>query len=154
MGEDGADVRAEGSRYQTTLDRAGLALAAGGGLYGALAMLLGARSGTASVPMLIAVLAAGTVLAMLAITATLGPLWLALHASGRRGPVHAALLGAVVALTLWTAAAHHMLASYAFADRASAAIGWVRAIGVALMFMAAGAAITLVMWRIAYRRVG
>src|SRR3546814_3983507 len=54
-----------------------------------------------------------------------------------------------VALALWTAAAHDMLASYAFADRGSAAIGWVRAIGVALMFAATAAATALVMWRVA-----
>ncbi|WP_147373740.1 hypothetical protein [Hephaestia caeni] len=154
MGETGADAGIRVPRYQTTLDRAGLALAAGGVLYGALAMLLAARGGEAGVLTLIAVFVVGAVLSMLAITATFGPLWLAFHASGRRGPGHAAALGAIVALMLWVAAAHDLLASYAFADRGSAAIGWLRAIGVALMFAAIAAATALVMWRVAYRRAG
>ncbi|MCM8731772.1 hypothetical protein ACFO8O_12455 [Hephaestia sp. GCM10023244] len=141
-------------RYQITLDRAGLALAAGGVLYGVLAMLLAARDGGPGALLLIEILAIATLLAMLAITATFGPLWLALHASGRRGPGYAAALGAIVALMLWIAAAHDLLASYAFADQGSAAIGWLRAIGVALMFAATAAATALVMWRVAYRRVG
>src|SRR3546814_11947237 len=96
MGETGADAGIRVPRYQTTLDRAGLALATGGVLYGALAMLLAARGGEAGVLTLIAVLVVGAVLAMLAITATFGPLWLALHASGRRGPGHAAAPGAKI----------------------------------------------------------
>src|SRR3546814_3626673 len=70
MGETGADAGIRVPRYQTTLDRAGLALATGGVLYGALAMLLAARGGEAGVLTLIAVLVVGAVLAMLAITAT------------------------------------------------------------------------------------
>lgn len=153
MGETGAAVGTKPRRYQTTLDRAGLALAAGGALYGALSMLLVLRSGGGGIDALL-VLAVASVLAMVAITATFGPLWLVLHASGRRGPAHAAALGAVVALALWAAAAHDVLASYAYAERGSAAVGWVRAIGVALIFAAIGAAAALVMWRIAYRRTG
>src|SRR3546814_14270198 len=113
MGETGADAGIRVPRYQTTLDRAGLALATGGVLYGALAMLLAARGGEAGVLTLIAVLVVGAVLAMLAITATFGPLWLALHASGRPGPGYAAALGAIVALVLGTAAAHDMLTTSA-----------------------------------------
>ena len=151
MGEPGAAAGAR-PHYQTTLDRAGLALATGGLFCGVLATLLAARSGS-GVPALIWVFVLGTVLAMCAITAAFVPLWLVLHASGRRGPGHAAALGATVTLALWIAAAQDTLRSYAFADPGSAAIGWLRAIGVALIFAAIGVAAALAMWRAAYRRV-
>ena len=151
MGQTGA-AAGGGPHYRTTLDRAGLALATGGLLYGVLAMLvaMGSASGAG---VLIEVLVVGTLLAMCAITASFGPLWLALHASGRRGPGHAAALGGVVALALWAAAAEDALKSYAFAPSGVAAIGWLRAIGVALIFTAIAATVALVMWRVAYRRV-
>lgn len=151
MGETGAAVGTTPRRYQTTLDRAGLALAAGGALYGVLSMLLVLRGGGSGASALI-VFAAAMLMAMMAITATFGPLWLMLHASGRRGPGYAATLGAAVALALWIAAAHDVLAGYAYAERGRAALGWVRAIGVALVFAAVAALNALVMWRIAYRR--
>ncbi len=155
MGETGITAtHARSLRYRTTLDRAGLALAAGGSLYGLATVLLALGSGGRDAGMLVELFAVGTVLAMLAITATFGPLWLALHASGRRGPGHAAVLGGVVALALWATAAEDALRSYAFATTGVAAIGWLRAIGVALIFTAIAAAIALVMWRVAYRRTG
>jgi len=151
MGEPGA-AAGGGPHYRTTLDRAGLALATGGLLYGVLAMLVGMRSG-AGAGALIEILLVGTLLAMCAITASFGPLWLALHASGRRGPGHAAALGGAVALALWGAAAQDVLASYAYPGAGEAATAWLRAIGAALIFAAIAAAVALVMWRVAYRRV-
>jgi hypothetical protein len=153
MGEPGVAAGTRTPRYQTTLDRTGLALGTGGALYGMLAMLLVILHGARGVITLIEVLLVAAVLAMGAITATFGPLWLALHASGRRGPGHAAALGAAVALALWAAAAEKVLRSYAFADAGSAALGWLRAIGVALIFAAIGVTVALAMWRVAYRRV-
>jgi hypothetical protein len=153
MGERGIAAGVRPPRYQTTLDRTGLALAAGGMLYGVLTVLLALGNGGRDIGVFVEMFAIGTLLAMMAITATFGPLWLALHASGRRGPGHAAALGGVVALALWAAAAEDALKSYAFATTGVAAIGWLRAIGVALIFTAIAAAVALVMWRVAYRRV-
>ena len=131
-----------------SIDRAGHALAAGGAAVAVVAtgaLFIGGLRGASALATTAFVAAfIGTI----AIVAVGGPIWLALHALGHRGPRAAATAGAAAALLL----AVFGMALLPSGDgpliaRLLAGLGWI------LGLAGAGAAIALLMWRIAYRRV-
>ncbi|MGN6375350.1 MAG: hypothetical protein ACTHMG_07320 [Sphingomonas sp.] len=135
--------------FETSIDRAGLALGCGGMTCGVLATIFVAMNGSASGPALVTAAALGTMLGALAIGAVGGPVWLTMHAFGRRGPGSAAAAGAVLGGALFLLGQSGGAA--AVAD--GALYGWLRALGSSLVMAAFAALISLLMWRIAYRRV-
>lgn len=150
MGEPGA----RGREYRTSIDRAGLALAVGAGAYGIAAVLLAALEGHGSIRAIAVALLLGAAFSSLPIAAIGGPVWLAMHLAGWRGPAHAAAAGAGIGFALFLLAQAGGLASPVGLgpDLAPALFGWLRAIGAGMILGALSAAIALLMWRVAYRR--
>lgn len=89
----------------------------------------------------------GGLFSMIAIVAVGGPVWLALHAANRRGPVTAALTGALLALLLF-------VVTQAWSD-GDAELPWrlFGALTTSAIVAVAAAAIGWTMQRIAYRRL-
>lgn len=143
-------------RYDTSIDRAGLALGAGGLLLGLLTMLLllPGEHGEHGAQALGLGLVLGTLFGALALTVLAGPLWLALHVAGIRGPVAAALAGIVLALGLFVAAQTRGFGLFDPQPLASdsALFRWVSALLTAGLIAILAGAIALAMWRVAYRR--
>jgi hypothetical protein len=141
--------------YETTLDRAGLALAAGSLLGGcvvvALVMLAGQRDPLA----LVAAWLLGTVFSLLGITAVAGPLWLALHLAGLRRARHAALVGAIAALAIFVGGQTYGFGLFAMppTDSRTLLFRWVSALATSGVLAFVAAAIGVAMWKVAYRRV-
>ncbi|TPG18528.1 hypothetical protein EAH87_10485 [Sphingomonas koreensis] len=133
--------------YRTSIDRAGWAIAVGALLCGAASMLLVVRGGDATFHAAAVALLLGSLFAALAIAAVGGPVWLAMHAIGWRGPAHAAAAGAIVGFVL-------VLAAHLSAGLDGDPLRLAQALGAALIAAALTGAIALVMWRIAYWRVG
>jgi hypothetical protein len=120
-------------RYETSIDRAGLALGAGSLMLGLITLLLLLPDGSHGAA---------------------GPLWLVLHVAGLRGPVAAALAGAVLTVTLFVGAQTH---GFGLFDQATTASGaalfrWVSALLTAGLLGVLAAGIAVAMWGIAYRR--
>jgi hypothetical protein len=134
--------------YRLSVDRLGLAIALGGLSCGMLAALLVALGGQDGVRALIGALLIGTVFSALAIAAVGGPIWLAMHAVGWRGPGHAAAAGAVIGFVLFLFGQSDVLVR-ALDARLT---GWLRSLGSSLVLAAIAAAVALAMWRVAYRR--
>lgn len=143
-------------RHEATLERAGAALAAGSALSGlgvTLLVLLGGQSGLAGLAVAFLL---GALFSALGILAVAGPLWLVLHAAGCRRAWHAAATGAGCALVIFVGAQTYgfgMLAMPAM-DGRTLLFRWLSAMATGLIVALAAAAIALVMWRIAYRRIG
>ena len=140
-------ARGTAAYYVTSLDRAGLALGAGGLLSGLVTMLLVAIGGRHDVLSLGLAWAIGAVLAMLGIVAVAGPVWLILHCANRRGPGTAASTGGALALLLLTAA------QIGTSGGAVAGYRWGSALATAALFAVVAAGIGWAMQRIAYRRL-
>jgi len=146
---------AQRRRYETTLDRVGLAIAAGGLMGGTIAMLMMAFGGALGLATLAMTLLVGSLLTALAITALAAFPWMLLHAAGRRGPVSAALLGAAIGFVVflggqtWIFGFMEMPAM----DARTLLFRWASGIATSLVMAAMSAAIAVVMWRVAYRRV-
>ena len=87
---------ARSPRYETSIDRIGLAIGAGGAMGGAITALLMLFSGSVGIGAVAAALVIGAALTALAVTALAAIPWALLHATGRRGPIAAAVLGAVI----------------------------------------------------------
>lgn len=138
---------------QTSLERAGLAIGAGGAASGVGWALLAALNGAGPLGMLTA-LALGALFTMLGITALAAPVWLALHLAGHRGPGMAALTGAGLTFVLFLFAQTYGLGLGGVppGDGATAAMRWASAAAVALVLALFGAAIAALMWWVAYRR--
>ena len=85
-------------RYVTTPDRAALARAAGGALAGLLVVATIVAAGPRAAWASDGAWLIGSLFAVLAIVAVAGPAWIALHATGRRGPLAAATTGATAGL--------------------------------------------------------
>ena len=141
--------------YATAPDRAGYAIAAGGVLTGALIAGLVALSGQHAPIALIMAWLLGSLFGMLGITAVAAPLWLALHLAGWRGPRAAAALGAGLALFIFLGGQLHGFGMLSPLPDATQSLGSqaLTAIVTALVLAAIGAAIALMMWRIAYRKL-
>lgn len=146
-------MRAPVRRYETTLDRAGFALATGGALGGVLVLLLVLAGGQADAAALLAAWALGALFVTLAIAAVAAPLWLGLHLMGWRKPWHAAALGAVLAMIAFIAAQTHGfgLLDAPPSDARTAMFRWLSATATSALIALAAAGIALAMWRVAYR---
>jgi len=141
-------------RYDITLDRAGLALGVGSLLCGLVVLVLIALGGQRDPLNLAAGWLVGTVLSGFGITAVGGPIWLAMHVAGWRRAHHAALVGAVAALTVFIGAQTYgfgLLAMPAM-DSRTLFYRWLSAIGTSAILALVAAGIGAAMWRIAYRR--
>lgn len=138
-------------RYEATPDRAGLAIAGGSGAGGAFAALLALLGdGSDAIGALLALFAGAAVTATVAVLLGL-PIWLALR---RRGPLAAALLGAVTGFLLFLAGQTGAfgLLPMAATDTQTMRYRWLSAVLTGLTLALPSAAIAALMWRIAYRR--
>ena len=134
--------------YQLSIDRIGLALAAGGAACGVIAAILLALGGRHGVAALANAFLLGTLFSTLALGAVGGPVWTVLHAAGWRGPIHAAAAGALLGFLLFLFGQVDLLPP---AD-GPLVVGWLREIGSSLVLAAIAATIAVLMWRIAYQR--
>ncbi|HEY0624544.1 hypothetical protein [Sphingomonas sp.] len=146
-------LRAPPRRYETTLDRAGFALAIGGALGGVLVLLLVLAGGQADAAALLAAWALGALFVTLGIAAVAAPLWLGFHVMGWRTPWHAAALGALLALVVFVAGQTHGfgLLDVPSADGRTTLFRWLSATATSALIALAAAGIALAMWRVAYR---
>lgn len=148
------DRRVRQPWYETSLDRVGWALATGGLIGGAIAATLAAMSGGASVAGVVLTLIAGTVMTALAIAALAVLPWIALHASGRRGPVSAALLGAAIGFVVFLFGLTYGfgLDDAVVLDPRTLFFRWASGIATSVVLATITAGIGVAMWRVAYRR--
>lgn len=142
--------------YQTSLDRAGLAIGFAGLIGAALSVVLTVAGGHAAPLAILAAIVLGWLLSVLAITAVGAPIWLVMHVNGRRGPGHAMLIGGVIGFLLLLFGQTY---GFGFADAPpidprTLLFRWASAAATSLIFAAITAATGYAMWRIAYRRVG
>jgi hypothetical protein len=133
--------------YETSLDRAGLALGLGSGLSGLLVLLLLLFGGQRDPLALAGGWLGGSLFAAVAMTLVLGPPWLVLHVAGLRRAFHAALLGLVGAGTRGFGLFQPVAVGEDFSGQRWAAV---IAMGLPAALMAAG--IAALMWRVAYRQ--
>lgn len=141
--------------YDTTLDRAGLSLGAGGLAGGVVASILVAIGGPPSPLGIVVGFAVGVVITAMAAVAVAGPLWLIAHALHRRGPGTAALIGAVCGFALFLGGQTYGFGLFAMPaiDARTLMFRWISAVATSVILAGLSAAIGLVMWRVAYRRI-
>jgi len=141
--------------YDTSLDRAGLALAAGGALGGLCASVLVALGGAPSPLGIVVGFAIGMVITAMTAVAIAAPLWLLAHAFGRRGPGTAAAIGALTGFALFLGGQTYGFGLFAMPalDARALMFRWISAIATSLILAALSALIGLAMWRVAYRRI-
>ncbi|MEN3747997.1 hypothetical protein TPR58_12545 [Sphingomonas sp. HF-S3] len=141
--------------YETTLDRAGHALGAGAGIGGLATLALVIAGGQSGPLQILAALLLGTIFCAIGIVAVAGPLWLVMHVAGLRRGHHAALVGAASALALLVGAQTwgFGLLDMPELDPDTRTYFWLSALATGGLVALVAAAIGLVMWRIAYRRV-
>ena len=146
---------AQRRRYETTLDRVGLAIGAGGLMGGAISVLMMLFGGALAVGTLAMALVIGSILTALAITALAAFPWMLLHASGRRGPISAALLGAVIGFIVFLGGQTWLygLVAMPAMDARTLLFRWASSVATSLVMAAMASGIAVAMWRIAYRRV-
>lgn len=128
-----------------------------GGIVGGVAAVALASGGGMSGPLGgVAAFLIGAIVAAFAITGVAGPLWLVCHATNRRGPGYAALVGFATGLALLLLGQLGSLSGIDAAGVEPRDIAYRRlsAIAVATMIGVAAAATGLGMWRVAYRRPG
>ena len=152
MSQYGAQRR----HYETTLDRVGLALGAGGLMGGIIVSLLMLFAGSAGVGSVALALVVGSLLTALAITALAAIPWALLHASGRNGPIAAALLGGAIGFVLFLGGQTWGYGLFAMPamDARALFFRWASGVATSLVMAAMAAAIAVVMWRVAYREAG
>ncbi len=148
------------ARRETTLDRAGLAVATGGLIGGAICaglMALGANAGGAAPgPMaLVAAFVLGSLVCALAITAVATPVWIFMHLSGRRRVGHAAMVGAATGFIVFVFGQTYGFGLFDAppSDFQTLLFRWASAAATSLVLAAIAAVIGVVMWLIAYRVV-
>lgn len=141
-------------RYDTTIDRAGLALGAGSALAGILVLGLLLLGGQRAPLNLLSGWLIGSVFSGIAITAVAGPVWLVLHVAGLRRAWYAALVGALTAMTIFVGAQTYGFGLLAMPemDARTLLFRWLSAVASSAILAAIAAAIGAIMWRIAYRR--
>jgi len=142
-------------RYETSLDRAGLALGAGALVGGVFACILtGIGSGFAPLTLFVGFVI-GMVITAMAAVGIGGPLWLILHVAGRRGPFAAALTGAVAGFALFLGGQTYGFGLFdaPLTDQRTMLFRWLSAIAVSLILALVSALIGWTMWRVAYRRI-
>lgn len=143
-------------RHVARIDRLGHALAAGAALCGLVATLLVAAGAPSTVGSLLLAFLVATFFSALGLVAVGGPVWLVLHALGRRSARDATAAGFGIALLVAVSAQTYGFGVFATdtLDGSALAYRWISAVATALLFALAGAGIGLVMWRIAYRPAG
>ncbi|MFL9841656.1 hypothetical protein ABS767_11835 [Sphingomonas sp. ST-64] len=148
-------MRTSAAHYDTTLDRAGLALALGGALGGIVVLLLVLAAGQRDILALFASWVLGTVFTTLGITAVGAPLWLILHLAGFRRARHAGALGALIALVICVAGQTYGfgLIEAPVSDTGTWLFRWASALATSALLAMVAAGIAFAMWRVAYRRV-
>ena len=141
-------------RYDTTIDRAGLALGAGSALAGLVVLGLLLLGGQRDPLDLLRGWLIGSLFSAIAITAVGGPIWLVLHVAGLRRAWHAGLVGALIAMMLFTGAQTYGfgLLDMPSIDSRTWLFRWLSALATSALLAAFAAAIGAAMWRIAYRR--
>lgn len=141
-------------RYRSSLDRAGLSLAMGAGLGGAFACVLVALGGPPSMLALPVGFVIGALITAMAVVAVGGPLWIVAHATGRRGPKTAVLIGAAAGFALFLAGQTYGFGLFAMPpiDDRTLMFRWASAMATSLILAGVSAFIALAMWRVAYRR--
>ncbi|THD37856.1 MAG: hypothetical protein E7773_02430 [Sphingomonas sp.] len=144
------------TRYETSIDRVGLAIGAGGAMGGAIGVLLMVFAGTRDVGALLVGLAIGSLMTALSITALAALPWALLHAAGRRGPIAAAILGAAIGFVLFLGGQTYGYGMFAMPemDARTLLYRWASGFLTSLVMAAMAAGIAAVMWRVAYRKVG
>ena len=144
-----------GKRYETSLDRAGLSLAAGGALGGLLtvALVAAARPETwLSLPVGFVI---GAVITAMTVVAIGGPLWIVAHVIGKRGPRSAIMLGAFAGFALFLCGQTYGFGLFAkpAMDNRTIIYHWISGAATSLILSLVCAMIAWTMWRVAYRRV-
>jgi hypothetical protein len=141
-------------RYDTTIDRAGLALGAGSALAGLVVLGLLLLGGQRDPLALLGGWLIGGVFSGVAITAVGGPVWLLCHVAGLRRAWHAAAVGALIALLLFTGAQTYGFGALGMPviDDRTWLFRWLSALATSAILALFAAAIGAAMWRIAYRR--
>jgi hypothetical protein len=140
--------------YEISIDRAGMALGIGSVLAGGIVLGLLLLGGTRNPIALASGWVIGSIFSGLAMTAVGGPLWLVMHVAGLRRARHAALIGAVVALAVFTGAQTYGFGLFEMPpmDSRTWLFRWLSAIASSAVLGIIAAAIGVVMWRIAYRQ--
>lgn len=143
-------------RYDTTIDRAGLALGVGSGFAGLIVLGLLLLGGKRDALSLMGGWMIGSMIAGIAITAVGGPLWLVMHVAGLRRAHHAALVGAVTALAIFVGAQTYGFGLFEMPpmDNRALLFRWISAIASSGILALFSGATAVLMWRIAYRREG
>jgi hypothetical protein len=143
-------------RYETSIDRVGLAIGAGGVMGGAIGVLLMVFAGTHGVRALAGALLVGSLMTALSITALAAVPWALLHAAGRRGPIAAAALGAVIGFVLFLGGQTYGYGIFVAPamDARTMLYRWASGLLTSLVMAAMAAGIAVAMWRVAYRKVG
>ncbi|MDT8759095.1 hypothetical protein MZO42_10330 [Sphingomonas psychrotolerans] len=141
-------------RYETTIDRSGLALGAGSALAGSIVLCLLLLGGPRDPLSLLGGWLIGSLFSAIAITAVGGPIWLALHIAGLRRAWHAAMVGAITAMLLFSGAQTYGFGMFGMPaiDGRTWLYRWVSALATSAILASFAAAIGAAMWRIAYRR--
>jgi hypothetical protein len=141
-------------RYETTIDRAGLALGAGSALAGGVGIVLLLLGGQRDPLDLLKGWLIVAIFAGVAITAVGGPIWLALHIAGLRRVWHAALVGAMTAMLIFVGAQTYGFGIFDMPtmDGRTWLYRWLSALATSANLAAIAAAVATAMWRIAYRR--
>lgn len=141
-------------RYDTTIDRAGLALGVGSAFAGLIVLGLLLLGGKRDPFSLISGWLIGSLIAGIAITAVGGPLWLVMHVAGLRRARHAALVGAVTALAIFVGAQTYGFGLFEMPpmDNRALLFRWISAVASSAILALFAAGIGALMWRIAYRR--
>ncbi|AQR75171.1 hypothetical protein BXU08_17235 [Sphingomonas sp. LM7] len=141
-------------RYDTTIDRAGLALGAGSALAGGIVLGLLLLGGQRDPLGLMAGWLIGSVFSGIAITAVGGPIWLVLHIAGLRRAWHAAGVGALTAMMIFVGAQTYGFGLFDMPaiDSRTWLFRWLSALASSAILAALAAGIAAAMWRIAYRR--
>jgi len=143
-------------RYETSIDRVGLAVGAGGLMGGAIGVLLMLFAGTHGIGALVGGLLVGSLMTALSITALAAIPWALLHAAGRRGPIAAATLGAAIGFVLFLGGQTYGYGMFVMPamDARTLLFRWASGFLTSLVMAAMAAGIAAVMWRVAYRKVG
>jgi len=150
-------VASEGAvrTYEASLDRAGLALGAGGLVGGVFAaVLVSVGSGLAPLQLLVGFVV-GAVITTMAAVAIGGPVWLLCHAFGLRGPVMAVTVGALAGFALFLGGQTYGFGLFDMpvTDTQTLLFRWISAVATSLILAVVAALIGGTMWRVAYRRV-
>jgi hypothetical protein len=141
--------------YETSLDRAGLSLAAGGAMGGLLTGALVAAGRPDSWLYLPVGFVVGAIITAMAVVAIGGPLWIVAHAIGKRGPRSAIMLGAFAGFALFLCGQTYGFGLFTQPpmDNRTIIYHWISGAATSLILSLVCAVIAWTMWRVAYRRV-